>query len=494
MEVKRKKWINFIKAALFAALVLIMGKELFRVFSYKDMGGGGGWQRFYETGTNSIDILVFGNSHAHCTIDHGLWWQNYGIAGYTISAGSQNIDSTYYFIKETLKTQRPKVILVEMMGVTGGEIVNSETDVYRNLLGMKWSGNFVEYLNYFSENMDMERSWKREIAWKIPILHDRYKEITQEDFEDSIPFMRGYRGSFDIVPFDTPVLIENQTRELDSGKREMLQNIIDLARKENISLVLFASPFNLADDEKMQFNKIAEIAAENNVPFIDFNHLYNEVELDFQRDLRDEAHLNNDGAAKVTSYLAEYLKSNYEIPDRRGEEGYSLWEDNALYLRNKDLGHELKRAQDINEYLNMISEILVNEQIVILALTGNYGALGDVYLDSLKGLGITEEEYKTGGVFVWKNGERIIYMSGKEYSKCIFTSSGEIHLDSSLYENELQEIVEQQHLLINSQDYRMVDNGVNIIVYDERLNQLIDAAGDDIYLGLSMIHYEKTME
>lgn len=493
MKVKRKKWINFIKIMLFALIVLFMGKEFLRIFSYKDVGGGGGWQRFYESETNSIDVLFFGNSHAHCTIDHGVLWEEYGMAGYTISAGAQNIDSTYYFIKETLQTQKPKVILVEMVGATGGEIVNSETDVYRNLLGMKWSENFIEYLNYLSENMNMDHSWKQEIAWKMPILHDRYKEIGQEDFEDNIPFMRGYRGSFAIAPFDTPVVIENQTKELDPGKREMLQNIIDLARKENISLVLFASPFNLADDEKMQFNKVAEIAEENNVPFIDFNHLYNEVELDFQRDLRDESHLNNEGAAKVTSYLAEYLKLNYKIPDRRGEEGYELWEENALYLRNKDLGHELESAQDINEYLKIVSE-MTNEQIVILALTGNYGALGDVYLDSLKGLGITEEEYKNGGVFVWKNGERIIYMQGKEYSKCIPIYSGEIHLDSSLYENEFQEQMEQQHLLINSKDYSIIDNGVNIIVYDERINQLIDAAGDDIYLGLSMIHYEKNIE
>ena len=39
----------------------------------------------------------------HCTVDHGLLWDQYGIAGYTLSAGSQRLDSTYYFLKEAIR-------------------------------------------------------------------------------------------------------------------------------------------------------------------------------------------------------------------------------------------------------------------------------------------------------------------------------------------------------------------------------------------------------
>lgn len=493
MNLNKGKWINLMKVIIFLLLVTAMGKEIIRIFNYKDMGGGGGWQRFYEAEENTIDVLFFGSSHAHCTIDHGILWQSYGMAGYTMSAGSQDIDSTYYFIKETLRFQKPKVLVVEVLGASGEELINSETSVYRNSLGMRWSGNFAEYLNYLSKNMDMKRSWKMEIGWKIPIVHARYRELNQADFEDAIPFMRGYRGSFDIMPFDRPIIVENETMELDIQRKEMLQKIIELAKAENIPLVLFASPFNLSDSQQLQYNKIAQIAEENQVPFIDFNHLYNEVGLDFQRDLRDNDHLNNEGAAKVTLYLAEYLKQNFEIPDRRGEEGYELWEKNALYLNNKKLSYELETAEDINSYLSLIKDVK-DDQIVILALTGNYRALGDVYLDSIKNLGISDEEYKNGGAFIWKEGERILYLPGREYNACLFTTSGEIHLDSYICENEWKEIVEQQHFLINSKEYRMVDNGVNVIIYNEELNQLIDAAGDDVYMGTSMIHYEKPAE
>lgn len=490
---KRKLWINIFKAVLFIGLLCVMLQTIFTVLNYKDMGGGAGWQRLYQAKKNSIDVMFFGSSHAHCTIDHKLLWDDYGIAGYTLSSGSQNIDSTYYFIKESLPLQKPEVIVIEAYSVIGDGMYNSDVAAYRATLGVKWSGEYMECLNYFADELNMDETQKQELFLKFPVIHSRYKELTREDFEDSLPFMRGYRGSFETMAYEKPVVIENDTAELDPHRQEMLQNIIDLSKEKNIPLLIFASPFVLSDKQQMMYNKIAEIAAENQVPFIDFNHLYDETGLDFERDFRDKDHLNNYGAAKVTDYLACYLKENYDISDRRKETGYELWNQNSLYLRNKELNHKLSTAEDINAYLHKMSE-MEDDQLVILALTGNYTALGDVYLESLKLLGITDEEYQNGGIWVWKEGKRLLYLPGKEYNEHIALKKGEIHIDSSLIENEDGDIVDEAHFLIDGNDYKMVENGVNIIIYNERLNQLIDAAGDDIYLGLSMTHHEKTDE
>ena len=35
-----------------------------------------------------------------------------------------------------------------------------------------------------------------------------------------------------------------------------------------------------------------------------------------------------------------------------------------------------------------------------------------------------------------------------------------------------------------------IENGVNVVVYDEELKQVIDVAGDDVYLGLSVSHLD----
>lgn len=86
---------------------------------------------------------VFGSSHAHCTVDHGLLWDQYGIAGYTLSAGSQRLDSTYYFLKEAIRVQKPKIAVVEVWGTVLDGMEYSEEAIYRNTLGMHWSKIFL---------------------------------------------------------------------------------------------------------------------------------------------------------------------------------------------------------------------------------------------------------------------------------------------------------------------------------------------------------------
>jgi len=117
-----------------------------------------------------------------------------------------------------------------------------------------------------------------------------------------------------------------------------------------------------------------------------------------------------------------------------------------------------------------------------------------VYLDNLTKLGITPDEYTQGGVWIFKNRNRILYLPGKEYKECIKTRAGEISLQSSVYTAEDETIKENVQLLLNGEDYYQAENGVNIIVYNEGLNQLIDAAADDIYLGLELVHCEEPEE
>ena len=102
---RKQKYRNGIKIIGFIVVAVAILTIIFPIFNYKDMGGGGGFQRLYESPSNSIDVMFFGSSRAHCTIDHGYLWDHYGIAGYTLSAGAQKMDSTYYCVKEALRWQ-----------------------------------------------------------------------------------------------------------------------------------------------------------------------------------------------------------------------------------------------------------------------------------------------------------------------------------------------------------------------------------------------------
>ncbi|MEG2930776.1 MAG: hypothetical protein RR825_03220, partial [Ruthenibacterium sp.] len=72
------------------------------------------------------------------------------------------------------------------------------------------------------------------------------------------------------------------------------------------------------------YNTIAQLAAEENVPFWDFNARFAETGLVPAEDLADEQHLNIYGNVKFSAYLAEQLRA-YNLPDRRGDDKYKSW-------------------------------------------------------------------------------------------------------------------------------------------------------------------------
>lgn len=459
----KEKYRNCIKIIGFIVATVVILAFIFPIFNYKDMGGGGGFQRFYASPSNSIDVMFFGSSRAHCTIDHGYLWDHYGIAGFTLSAGSQKLDSTYYCLQEAIRCQKPKVVFVEISQVNNGIIENGDPDVYRNYLGMKLSNVSLSFADYLGKQMNMSWEKKEEIYTKLPIIHSRYRELDRTDFIDGIPFMRGYRGSFDVAPFDMPVETE-QTLEISEDNLQFLEKMISFTKERNVSLVFFASPYVVSEEDQMRINEVGKIAEENGVPFINFNHLYQETGIDFSCDFRDSNHVNNTGAQKVTEYLAQYIKANYEVDDHRGDDKYIIWDQNSQYLHNKEFHHELERAENINDYLMRLSED--DRNIILIQFVGNYQALGDVYLDSIKKMGLTQDDYICGGYYYLCGGSRI-------------ERPEDIYVDDS------------QIIWIQGQAYQTgIENGVNVVVYDEELKQIIDVAGDDIYLGLSMSHLD----
>lgn len=486
---KKIKWKNPGKIILFAVIVGVIMTGVTEVLNYKDTGGGGGWQRFYAMPKKTADVMFFGSSHAHCTVDHGLLWDEYGIAGYTLSAGSQRLDGTYHFLKEAIRVQQPEVAVVEVWGSVLPGMEYTEEALYRNALGMHWSKNLFEYVDDMSEGMGKDNAYRNRVLCKLPIIHSRYRELGREDFVDDIPYLRGYRGSFDIEAFERPEAIpESDTMELDPLCEEYLYKIIHLAEESGTQLVFMAAPYILSKEEQMLLNRTAEIARQENIPMIDYNVLADELGLDYATDFRDSDHVNNSGAAKVTAHLGKFLKEEYRLQDRRGQKGYEDWEKNSRYLEDKYVSKRLQDAVEANAYLSALGTL--EGQTVVLSLTGNYMAAGDAYYEGLVAMGICYEDYEKGGTWVFEDGDPSLYLPGREYNRCYLVNGSEIHLESRIYEEEGEQ-KQINKIIFNGKNYSFAENGINVLVYDQRINQIVDHAGVDIYVNFDVIREEE---
>ncbi|MCZ9939948.1 hypothetical protein [Brachyspira hyodysenteriae] len=97
---------NTIKIICFIAIFITLLWFSSRVLRFKNDNGIYQGDSFYEQRTNSIDVMFMGSSHVHYNINPAILYNEYGIAAYNFTSGSQPIWSTYHYLVEVLKYQK----------------------------------------------------------------------------------------------------------------------------------------------------------------------------------------------------------------------------------------------------------------------------------------------------------------------------------------------------------------------------------------------------
>jgi hypothetical protein len=282
---------------------------------------------FYDIPENSIDVVGVGSSHVHVSVNPMILWQQEGLPSYMLAASSQPFWGAYYYIKECLKYQNPKLIILEAYAAASNyqTFVNPSPSTVRsyayfNTFFLRMSRDKIEALRLSIDNN------RKNILLGFPFYHAR-RDIVRYDFiKSTMPFMNGYTFSTATAPFETPPEWRSDDYEvIPEIENEYLLKIIALARGENIPLLFIEAPYIITEPDQKKFNYVKKIARENNLNFINYNLLYIESGLDFMTDMSDWNHLNYKGAAKVSKHLASYIRDTYKLEDKRGDPAYASW-------------------------------------------------------------------------------------------------------------------------------------------------------------------------
>ena len=285
---------------------------------------------------NSIDVMFLGTSHVHCDINTGLLYNRYGITSYDYSGAEQPLWMTYYYLKELYRYQTPELIVLDLYGPARFKEDYQYTWISENIYGMRFSANKWEMLLASVEPGRIKNYFP-----SFAIYHNRYDSLNEEDFqsffwnrEDKQAF-KGYTPYFGVKSLTEPTdFFTAETGGLTAKSEKYLRKIISYTKKKQTPLLLISAPYVITREDKMTYNQIAEIAADEGIPFIDFNEYYEDMGLDFTTDFNDESHLNYQGSCVFTDYLGNYLKENYDLTDHRGDPSCESYRDNqALILQ-----------------------------------------------------------------------------------------------------------------------------------------------------------------
>lgn len=333
------------KTIVFAACLLALLYLISCIFGFKYEDGINPMDHFYDLPEDTVDVLLLGSSHMGMNVDPSLLWDLRGIASYSCWGSMQQPWNTYYYLKECLKYQQPKLVVMDVYGVTFDGDYPGYDNIVKNTQGLRFSRDKIENIL-----VSAPEEYRSALLLGLPCSHYRYGEISAADFKNFF-----WNRETGIQSLNLSGLTEQAFQIMDvSAMTEPIplaekcetyfRKILELCQQEDIPILLVASPYYLHEQEQGRFNRIGQIAETYGVTFLNFNENYQQLSIDPGRDFCDLAHMMPSGVDKYDSYLADYIVQHYEIPDRRQDQDH-IWnqktqtETHCIYaLENKFYG------------------------------------------------------------------------------------------------------------------------------------------------------------
>ena len=284
-------------------------------------------------------MIFIGDCEVYENISPITLWEEYGITSFIRGGAQQLIWQSYYLLEETLKYEKPKVVVFNVLAMKYDE---PQKEAYNrlNLDGMKLSKEKIKAVK--ASMMDDENL----IEYIFPLLryHSRWSELTSEDFKylfkkDKISH-NGYYMRVDVEPVKS-IPKGRKLSNYQFGERSYyyLDRMVELCKENDIDLVLMKAPSIYPYWYDEWDEQIKQFAEENGLTYINFLPLAEEMGIDYSKDTYDGGlHMNLSGAEKFTAYLGEILKEKYALEDRRNDEKLAAeWQGKiAFYEWMKD--------------------------------------------------------------------------------------------------------------------------------------------------------------
>lgn len=284
---------------------------------------------FHTMEEDSIDVIIYGSSHAWKGCDPMVMYKDYGLAAYNYGCNWQAINTTLLFLQDSLRTQKPKVVCIDTFhAAVIEEDTNMDGQIYYTRAISMFDGK-KEYLRQcFGDDIE------RYVSYYVPIVmfHDNWNVIDAENFfrlpsvEDYVSTM-GYESggtrSEEVVLGDSSAF---EQEEIPESSIAILDKMTEVCEENGVNVIFYTAPY---EGEYGYSEAMRSYADEHDCVYLDLFDYIDEMGINAQTDFQDYAHLNDSGAAKVADFLGEYITSHYDVRDMRLQDG-NIWEQNLI--------------------------------------------------------------------------------------------------------------------------------------------------------------------
>lgn len=271
---------------------------------------------FYNLKENSLDVLILGSSHAMCTYDPTRISATFQLSTYNLGTALQQPDTSYYLLREVLKTQKPKVLIYDLYF----KVLQNERSVDQTTTVLKEMHPSINALQMYMNNLNIDDKTSYYNNWLNPFgrIQSVLQNRTQSKSTERSSYYRG-NGFFitdntvkkeALLPDAHPFSVEYQP--FHPRQVEYLKKLVALARENDIKVLFFSAPMPPTIRGRINYyNKLYDdcsaIATELNIPYCDFNLEKSLLLAD--TDFADQGHLNLTGNKKFMDYFLVYTKN-----------------------------------------------------------------------------------------------------------------------------------------------------------------------------------------
>ena len=445
---------------------------------------------FYEMEKNTIDVFFLGSSHAASSFVPQELYNNYGITSYNLGCEQQNVLTSYFWLKEGLRYQKPKIVILDCYALFSNrpeEALNSTESGTRKAIDyMQWSSVKREAVKTICE-LDEKQSL---LSYYFPNIryHARWTELSEEDFAFSemsnhyelkgyVPLTAYYGKKF--KPFDAKDMKEGLN--MVPLMKEYLDKIVELCEQEEIQLILVKTPSTTENIEKFYTTK--QYADEHNLTFLDFNEkeLYEQTEFFFMENNNDIGHVNIWGAKKLTNYVGMLLTNDYGMKESTDEQ----WEISKEYYEGIQKDGDLTHITDIDEYLIALQD---KRYSIFISTKGEYTLnLKASTIQNLKKMGLDfklQKKHKDNYLAIISNGKVI-----EQMDDALLEVSGTIRNDFVMYDviSSGEKYGNVSSIMIDGEEQSKNKRGLNIVVYNNETMKVVDTVCFDTYVKANKV-------
>lgn len=460
-----KKWIlSVCFLCVLAGTIIISNQILEQKYSKDAMRG------FYDLPKDTLDVAFIGSSHMLNGVLPVDLWDNYGIRAYNAGQHGQRLSMTYYYMKEVIDKQHPKVMVIDLFYVRQEQANDDIANLHKSIDNLQWGKNKWDAI---LKAVPKEYRW--EVMYPSYLYHSRWNELSRDDFtyltNDAMNPTGGTELRWGHVPLEVPEWIALEERlPIDEDTTKWLSKILELGKETNTRVVFTVLPHVAPAEAQAMYHTAGQMAVDAGEYFLDFMYLADEIGLDYQSDMYDSEHLNPYGARKVTEYLGGYLVRELGLTNHKEDTSADIayWQKQSKMYEAAFKAGQLGNIADITEYMQAIQD---DSYVVALAIWADEVKPGDIVLDGWEELGLNPD------IISHRSNQYVALIDGGKVIVDLTSENEALVYEKTLYGVDWQLTSQDGGVSIMTDLQEMAANeaSINMVVYDKILKKVVDS-------------------